>query len=167
MRGFSLVELMITIAIAAIMLTLAAPNMSRLLAGNRIATQASSLVSNLALARSEAIKRGVRTTICPSSAGTACTSTTWSEGYMVYADLDGDGSFNSGSDIILRVGSRPAGNAALASSDFSAATLLQFLPSGQASKAGSFSVCQSSQTKRIVAITLAGGISSTTGSNCP
>jgi type IV fimbrial biogenesis protein FimT len=165
-RGFSLIELMITITIAAIMLALAAPGMSQLLANSRIATQSSDMMANLALARSEAIKRGVRTTLCPSDSGTGCTATAWSAGYMAFVDSNGDGSFNTGSDIVLRVSGRSPGNSTLASSDFSAAVPLQFLPSGQASKAGSFSVCQSGQPGRIIAVTLAGGASAVVSSVC-
>lgn len=167
-RGFSLIELMVTLAVAAIMLSLAGPGMSQLLANSRIATQSNDMVANLALARSEAIKRGVRTTLCPSDSGTACTATAWSTGYLVFVDSDGDGSFTAASDIMLRVSGRSPGNSTLTSSDYSAAAPLQFLPSGQASKAGSFSVCQSGQPGRIITVTLAGGASAVvTSANCP
>ena len=165
-HGFSLVELMVTITIAAILLAVAAPGMAQLLANSRIATQSSEMVANLALARSEAIKRGVRTTLCPSDSGTGCTATAWSAGYMAFVDSNGDGSFNTGSDIVLRVNGRAPGNGTLTSSDFSSAVPLQFLPSGQASKAGSFSVCQSGQPGRIITVTLAGGVSAVASSIC-
>lgn len=168
MRGFSLIELMTTLTIAAIILSLAAPGMSRLIGGNRMATQASDMVANLALARSEAIKRGASTTLCPSNSGTACTATDWSAGYMVFVDLDGDGVFDNGSDIVLRQSGQLSGNSTLTSSDYSTAVPLQFLPSGQAGQAGSFTLCQSGLSGRVIALTLAGGVSAVaTGSLCP
>lgn len=168
MRGFSLIELMIALAIAGVMLTLAAPGMSRLIASSRISTQASDMVANLALSRSEAIKRGMHATLCPSDSSTACTATDWSAGYIAFVDLDGDGSFDTGSDIILRVNGRLQGDNTLASGDYSAATPLQFMPSGQAGKAGSFTLCQSGQSGRVIAVTLAGGVSTVfMSSSCP
>lgn len=165
-RGFSLIEMMITLAIAAIMLGIAVPAMSGLIASNRLKSQASDLLANLALARSEAIKRGVLTTLCPSDTGTGCTNTDWSAGYLLFINVDGDNNFDTGSDSILRVGGRLSGNSTLASSDFRAAAPLHFLPSGQAGKAGSFTLCQSGQAGRIIAVTLAGGVSAAS-SSCP
>lgn len=168
LRGFSLVELMVTLVVAAIMLSLAAPGMSQLIAKNRITTQASDMVANLALARSEAVKRGLSTTFCPSDSSAACTATAWSLGYIVFVDVNDDGSFNPGSDTILRVSAQLSGNNTLITGDYSAAAPLQFLPSGQAGKAGSFTLCQTGQPGRIIAVTLAGGASTVaTSSSCP
>lgn len=168
MRGFSLVELMIALAIAAVMLSLAAPGMTQLIASIWISTQASDMVANLALSRSEAIKRGMHATLCPSDSSTACTPSAWSAGYIAFVDFDGDGSFDTGSDIILRVSGRLQGDNTLTSGDFSAATPLQFMPSGQAGKAGSFTLCQNGQSSRVIAVTLAGGVNTVSMSaSCP
>lgn len=168
MLGFSLTEMMITLTIAVIILSLATPGLSQLISKNQIATQASEMVANLTLARSEAIKRSVRSTICPSDSGTACTNTDWTAGYIVFVDLDGDGSLDTGTDTILRVSSRLSGKSTLTSNGFSTALPLQFLPSGQSGKAGGFSLCQTGQVGRIIAITLAGGVSAiASSSDCP
>ncbi len=53
------------------------------------------------LARSEAVRRGVTVTVCPSSDGAACSadgSVDWSAGWIVFTDLDGDSVFDSGTD---------------------------------------------------------------------
>jgi len=67
--GFTLVELMITLAIAAILLTVGIPSFQNVLQNNRLATQANSLVGALNLARSEAIKRGADISITAASGG--------------------------------------------------------------------------------------------------
>lgn len=167
MRGFSLVELMITIAVLAVLLGIGMPGLTSLIAKNRISAKSNELIADLALARSEAIKRGIRTTFCPSASGTACGGTDWSAGRVVFVDLNGDGTFNAGSDIMLRVGDPMTGGATL-SSTFNTASPLQYLPSGQASATGSFTVCKSGQVGRTISITLAGATNlAATAANCP
>ena len=62
-KGFTLVELMITLAIAAILMALAVPSFNSTIKNNRISTQASELITSLNYVRSEAIKRGADVTI--------------------------------------------------------------------------------------------------------
>lgn len=167
MRGFSLVELMVTVAVLAVILGLGVPGLTSLIGKSRISAKSSELLADLSLARSEAIKRGIRTTFCPSVSGSSCGGTDWSAGRIVFVDDNGNGTFDTGSDIVLRVGDPLTGNATLTSS-YTTASPLQYLPSGQASGTGSFTICQSGQPGRIISITLAGATSvSATAANCP
>jgi type IV fimbrial biogenesis protein FimT len=76
--GFTLVELMVTVSVMAILAAIAAPSMTGLINANRLSGQAGELTSALQLARSEAIRRNSRVTVCPSSDGTSCAaSTAW------------------------------------------------------------------------------------------
>lgn len=67
-RGFTLIELIVTIAILAILLGLAAPSFRDLIENNRTATRTNDLVAALNFARSEAIKRGVDVSLCRTGA---------------------------------------------------------------------------------------------------
>jgi len=86
-RGFTLIELMFTVALAAILTTLAAPSLTKLFKTNRVQTEASSFVGDLILARTEAVKRGQNVSACVSSDGATClTTNTWQSGWIVFAD---------------------------------------------------------------------------------
>lgn len=68
-RGFTLVELMVTLALMAILVGIAVPSFSTMIANNRIATQTNELVGALNLARSEAVRRGQGVSIRSTAAG--------------------------------------------------------------------------------------------------
>ncbi len=90
-RGVTLIELMIVLTMAAILTAVAIPSYQSILRSSRTAAEANALVGDLTLARSEAIKRGVRVTVCPASASGAnyqCTGTNaWQGGWAV---IEGD-----------------------------------------------------------------------------
>ena len=89
--GFTLIEIMVTIAIVGIFASIALPSFSKLIESNRINTATNELVSNLLLARSEALKRRNTVTICPSSNQTSCNdNTNFSTGWIVFLDCDND-----------------------------------------------------------------------------
>lgn len=100
--GFTLLELMITVAIAAILLTVGVPSFRSVIQNNRAAIQTNDLLSALSLARSEAVKRGAAVSVCPSATQSACSGgTDWSVGWIVYLE---------GTDPeVLRVWPAPAG----------------------------------------------------------
>jgi type IV fimbrial biogenesis protein FimT len=107
-KGFTLVELIVTVVVAAILLTLAAPNLSSFIQRDRLGTQANDLLADLAFARSEAIKRGAAVIVCkttdPTAAAPACNATAtdpWTEGRVIWFDNNKNGSVEA--DEVLRV----------------------------------------------------------------
>jgi type IV fimbrial biogenesis protein FimT len=92
-----LIELMITIAIAAILLGIAIPSFTSIIVDNRLTTSANELVTALNLARSEAVKRGIQVTVQRKGA----TSAQWESGWDVFVDSDGSNAFNDDGDATL------------------------------------------------------------------
>ena len=103
--GFTLIELIVTVALAAILLTIGVPSFQEMMRNNRAATHANEILTGLNFARSEAGKRGRDVSICPA---TGCGETNWSEGWIVFADLNNNGAADAGE--ILRVWEALSGN---------------------------------------------------------
>ena len=84
-KGFTLIELMVTLAVLAIVLGLAVPSFSSMLQDNRASSMGAELQGALQVARSEAVKRRQSVIICRSNAaGTACEhGEDWSGGWLV------------------------------------------------------------------------------------
>ncbi len=102
-KGFTLIELMVTIAVAGILAAIAVPSFKSTIQNNRLTTGANELVTALNLARSEAIKRGMTVTVrkVDSNSKTKSSSTAnWEAGWDVFTDADSDGNFESGDTFI-------------------------------------------------------------------
>ena len=148
--GFTLVELIITLAIAAIIMTQALPSFSSFIVNSRIITQTNDLVADINLARSEAIARGVRVVLCTSAnsraAGATCDGTagTWNTGWLMFADDDGTTGINTVTDTLIRIG-QPADSTIAIMANIAGSTDLQFEPNGTANEAGTvtFALCDS------------------------
>lgn len=84
--GFTLIELMVALAVLAILATIGIPSFQNLLAENRVSSAANNLQLALQLARSTAASRnyedGDFVTVCASSDGTECTGT-WTDGWII------------------------------------------------------------------------------------
>jgi type IV fimbrial biogenesis protein FimT len=91
-RGVTLIELMIVIVITALLLALATPNLRTLLQRNVLLGQANEISGALALARSEAVSRGVLAGACLSSSATQCSAGT--DFVLVFVDANRDGTFD-------------------------------------------------------------------------
>lgn len=97
--GFTLVELMVTVAVVAILAALAFPSFQGSLRSNRVATASNDLLTSFTLARSEAIRNTRGAGVCASSTGTGC-GNDWNTGWLVWADSNGNGSMDAGENVV-------------------------------------------------------------------
>ena len=96
-----MIELMVVVAIVALLATVAAPSFKDAILSNKLAGFANSFVSSVQLARSEAIKRNSTVRVCRSADGTSCaTSGTWQQGWIVFHDINNDQAVSSGETVI-------------------------------------------------------------------
>jgi type IV fimbrial biogenesis protein FimT len=107
-RGFTLVELLVTLAVAAILLTVGVPSFRDLIYNNRLTAATNIFVSSINIARSEAIKQGRNATVCVSTDLATCTGGNWNQGWVVWVDVDQNGA-PSAAEIIRTV--QPLSNA--------------------------------------------------------
>jgi type IV fimbrial biogenesis protein FimT len=114
--GFTIIELLVTMSIAAILGTLALPGYTSIMTRHRLSNENTNLMLDFVLARGEALTRATRVTVCQSGDGASCTAGGWQTGRVVFVDRGAAGSIDAG-DEILKV------SAAIASGDsMSAAT---------------------------------------------
>lgn len=88
-------------AVAAILVAVAVPNMRTFIQNGRLNTQTNDLIGDLSLARSEAIKRRSNVGITTSTTGTCASGGDWRNGRVIFVDLDGD-SICDANEPILR-----------------------------------------------------------------
>lgn len=156
--GFTLVELMVTIAVLAVLLGIAVPSFTNSTLGSKLRTQANDLAAAALLARSEAIKRNQAVTLCASSDGATCTGT-WASGWIVRT---------TGGTVIQAHGAAPSGF--LISSSV---TSLVFQPSGISATSATLTMCRATPSvggqERVVDISATGRatVSKTSAGSCP
>jgi type IV fimbrial biogenesis protein FimT len=121
-KGFTLIELMVTIAVLAILIAIGYPSFSDAMRNNRIITQTNELVTALNIARAEAAKRGISVSVCSTNAAqSACGGAAdWSNGWMAFTDASGtagtcDSCTNdttadaTAADIVVQIWAAPSG----------------------------------------------------------
>lgn len=136
--GFTLVELMLSIAILAIVAAVAAPPMAEFLDRYRSEAQRQRLFDLIALARSKAYNLGEVYTLCGSTNGEECTGS-WSGGVLLFADSNGNGERENGETIERAISAFPAG-AAMEWNSLS--DYLQYRPDGRTRwQTGNFAYC--------------------------
>lgn len=109
--GFTIYELMLVLAIVGVLFALAIPSMRQFVWNNRMTTAANDLLTAVHRARSESVKRHAQTILCFTSDSEAdppeCDPDGGTQGWVVFADTDGDGEADAGEEVIVRHGPLP------------------------------------------------------------
>lgn len=150
--GVTLVELLVTIALMAIVLSWGTPSFISLYQRNTLITEANRFVTDLMRARSEAIKRNRPTVMCRSEDGSSCLSSfraraEWSIGWIIFENTNRDKIRNS-AEPLIRVGEKLAPPLTLY---FNRWWRLSFQPTGRASN-GTFTLCGPSGDSRTITV---------------
>lgn len=152
--GVTLAELLVGVAIIAVLLTLAVPGMTALTESSRLSGATNEFLGSLHLARSEAIKRRTRTVLCPSLNGASCKHEAhWHAGWIVFEDANNNALVDNDEAVIqvrhaLPAGMRLTGNPPV--SDF-----ISYTATGRtkrttgAFQAGTLTVCNASSSNML------------------
>ena len=151
-RGVTLVELLVTLVVAAIVTMIAVPAFRDLVHRNRLATTVNGFTTDLVMAKSEAVRRA-RDVRVSSLSG----DKDWSGGWRVWVDRNGNGAFDAGTDTELKV------HPALEGMELEATTndgLIVFRSLGDVSPALTWHLCVASgEPGRTLNLTAAGRVS--------
>jgi type IV fimbrial biogenesis protein FimT len=147
--GFTLVETMMVLAVAAMLLSIAVPAIRSLTNSMAVTSTANELLGDLYLARSEAIKRRNRVALCKSADGASCSkSGGWHQGWLVFLDADNDGLRQPGEVVLNRRSTLPS--ALRLTGNLNVAAYVSYTPTGGtrmtsgAFQAGALTVCEAS-----------------------
>jgi type IV fimbrial biogenesis protein FimT len=137
--------------VLAILLGLGVPAYNDTIRNNQIAASSADLMSALSLARNEAMKRGLRVSVCPANNADACTAgTDWSNGWIVFEDNFGASGVMNDGDMPLQSWAAPARGVTVVSAH---ATAVSFTKRARAGTAQQFTVtkagCTGNQQRRI------------------
>lgn len=130
MRGFTLVELMVTVAVLAVVIGIAVPSFTTIMHRNRLTAAANEMVSALQIARMEAIRRNRRAVLCPSIDGQTCNGADWSK-VLVFIDANRNSQADATGDVLLRVVDTTRTGSGITAA--SGAALIRFGPDGRVS----------------------------------
>lgn len=111
-RGFTVIELMVTLTVGVVLAGVAIPSFMRMIAQNQLATTANDFLTAFVLARHTAIAKGISVTLCAGDATTGCHSAAnwdWAQGWLVFVDQDRDGRWDADESIVHQSSPSPTG----------------------------------------------------------
>jgi type IV fimbrial biogenesis protein FimT len=145
-RGFTLIELIVTIAIVAVLTSLAAPSMVNVMRTTAVASSVNGMMADLRYARSEAVRRGSTVIMCrsddPEASSPSCKTDGgtdfdgdsvkdgWVSGWFVFVDRNDNGLWDSG-EPILRVQSKNTSAGTIAEGVANTSTVFKYSSTGR------------------------------------
>ena len=162
--GFTLIELMVALAVLAILLTVGVPSMQTLISNDRLTTATNSLAASLNLARSEAAKQGLSATLCSSNDQTSCTGSSLTDGWLIWVDANANSTLDAPGEIV-RIAEALKGSIVVTA----AATTLLFDSTGFTSTPGTIKICddRTGNLGKQLRILAGGSVSLSTQIACP
>ena len=110
MRGFGLLELLATLVIGAVLLSLAVPAYDDWIATSEVMNGAQQLANSMNRARAAAINSGVRVNLCQTAGGQQCMDVgTWEGGWILFIDANRNGEVDDGETVLWTEQAAPAG----------------------------------------------------------
>lgn len=135
MKGFTLIELMVTIALVSILMMVAVPSFTAFQRNAELTSFSNTLLASINAARGEAMKRGMQAMVVPTD------GTNWSSGWVVFVDVDRSQTFDAANDISIATREAPPSYLSVSANGTAAASppYIMFNASGYSTtKAGAF-----------------------------
>ena len=179
--GFTFVELMVTLTIAAVLLGIAVPSFQSVFLATRLSSYANEMVASTMLARSEAINRNTSVTLCVAAnpynaAAPACGTGGWENGYLVMCATNAspdNTACRAGGSAVLAIQYRPALATGWKATEQSGLAAIAFQPTGTGATSSNITICRSLPTpgsnERVLRVGPTGraSVSKTATGSCP
>ena len=161
-RGLTLVELLVSVAVGGILMSITVPAMTGMLNTHKAISATNALFAGLNLARSEAIKRNARAVLCKSANGISCAASGgWEQGWILFHDLNNNAVLDEGEEVVRQQG--PASAGIRLRGNLPVSNYVSYTPTGTAKlisgafQAGTFTLCmESSASADVRQIVLSG-----------
>jgi type IV fimbrial biogenesis protein FimT len=153
-RGFTLIELMLILAVAGVLLSVAVPALQQFSNNSRQTGALNDFVSSMHIARNTAITSNARVTMCASAGGQNCEAVDWNDGWIVFTDQNSNGQVDAGESIV----NSSSGIAGLDIQSGEFPSFVMYRPTGRAmtvsvnGNSGEFTVCDARGDKHAKAV---------------
>jgi len=127
-HAFTIIELMVGVAVLGILTAIAMPSLNQFLVSMRVDNEISQIHRLVLSARNSAVSMGFNVTVCPLNVANTCAANSWNNELSVFIDLDNDNIYEpANNEALLKVKSAVTNNDTLTYAGFSRIT---FAPTG-------------------------------------